>query len=154
MKKGLFILALALVAGAAAFWSMRSCKMAEHHEVLLDSMQELVWLRDDLNLSDAQWAQVTELHAAYRPKCVEMCDRIASARSKVEALAKAGRGVTPELQAALREHAETHAECQQEMLRHMYETAAALEPDQATRYLETMLPLALEFSHGQSPPSH
>ncbi len=154
MKKGLLIVALALVAGAVAFWSMRSSRMAGHHDVRLDSMPELAWVRSDLKLTDEQLAKVTQLHAAYRPKCVDMCDRIATARGKVEALAKAGRGVTPELQAALREHADTHAECQQAMLRHMYETAAALDPDQATRYLETMLPMALEFSHGQSPPSH
>lgn len=154
MKKGLLILALALVAGILAFWAMRSCKMVEHRHVLLDTMPELVWLRSELNLTDAQFAKVTALHAGYRPKCAEMCARIAEARGKVEALAKAGREVTPELEAALREHADTHAECQQAMLRHMYETAATLEPDQAARYLETMLPLALEFSHGQSPSSH
>lgn len=150
MKKGLLILALALVAGALAFWSMRSFKMAKHHEVLLDSMPELVWIRTDLKLTDAQFAKVTELHAAYRPKCAAMCRRIAEARGKVDRQAKASRGMTPDLAAALREYAETHAECQRAMLVHLYETAATLEPDQAQRYLETMLPMAMDFSHGGS----
>jgi hypothetical protein len=150
MKRGFLILALALVAGALAFWAMRSRKMAERNEVLLDSMSELAWVRSELKLSDAQFAKVAELHAAYRPKCVEMCRRIAEARGKVEALAKASNVITPELEAALREHAETHAECQQAMLRHLYETAATLDPDQAKSYLETMLPMAVDSTHGGS----
>jgi Spy/CpxP family protein refolding chaperone len=150
MKKRLGILVLALVAGIAAFWSMRSCKMAARNGVLLDSMSELAWVRSDLKLTDAQFAKVAELHAAYRPNCVEMCRRIAEVRGKVEELAKASRSVTPELEAALREHAETHAECQQAMLRHLYETAATLDPDQARTYLETMLPMAMDSTHGGS----
>ena len=150
MNKGLLILALTLVAGVLAFWSMRTCKMAERNEVLLDSMSELTWVRSELKLTDAQFAKVSELHAAYRPKCVEMCRQIAEARGKVDALAKASRGVTPDLEAALREHAETQAGCQQAMLKHIYETAATLDPDQAKRYLETMLAMALDSTHGES----
>jgi hypothetical protein len=150
MKKGLVILVLALVAGVLSFSLMRTHKMAEHRRVFLDAMPELGWVRDDLKLTDAQFAKVKELHAVYRPKCVEMCARIAAAREKVDALAKESRGVTPQLEAALREHAETQSECQQAMLKHMYETAATLDPDQAKRYLETMLPMAMDFTHGGS----
>jgi hypothetical protein len=153
MKRGFLMLALALAAGILAFGLMRTCKMAERQGVHLDAMPELAWVRTELKLTDVQFAKVSELHAAYRPTCVEMCRRIADARGKVEAQAKAGRSVTTELDAAIREHAKAHAQCQQSMLRHMYETAAVLEPDQATRYLETMVPLALDFSHGPSSPS-
>lgn len=150
MKKGLVILTLALFAGVLSFSLMRRHKMAEHRSVFLDAMPELAWVRNDLKLTGAQFAKVTELHAAYRPKCVEMCGRIAAAREKVDALAKESRDVSSELEAALREHAATQAECQQAMLKHMYETAATLDPDQAKRYLETMLPMALNFTHGGS----
>jgi DNA-binding transcriptional regulator/RsmH inhibitor MraZ len=133
---------------------MRSHKMEQRQETLLDSMPELSWVRSELKLSDDQFARVSELHAAYRPKCTEMCHRIAAARSKVEALARTGRELTPELEAALKEHAETEAECRRAMVQHMYETAATLEPDQAARYLETMLPLALEGTHGSPQDGH
>ncbi|WP_035610438.1 periplasmic heavy metal sensor [Haloferula sp. BvORR071] len=154
MKKGLTILILALLGGVLAFCLMRSHKMAERQETLLDSMPELSWLRSELKLSDDQFARVSELHAAYRPKCMEMCQRIAAARSKVETLARASREVSPELEAALKEHAETDAQCRRAMVQHMYETAAVLDSDQAARYLETMLPLALEGSHGDPHGGH
>lgn len=154
MRKGLTVLAIALLGGILAFWLMRSHKMAGQHETLLDSMPELSWMRSELKLTDDQFARVSALHAAYRPKCMEMCGRIAAARTKVETLARASREVTPELEAALKEHAETDAQCRRAMVQHMYETAAVLEPDQAARYLETMLPLALQGAHGSPHDGH
>lgn len=148
MKKGLLILLVALVAGAIAFWVTRSHRQsaAVHSEVLLDSMPELAWLRTELKLSDDQFAKAGELHAAYRPTCARMCRNIAEAHAKLEPLARGGRGMSPELEAAIRHHARVHAECQKAMLEHLYETAALLDDKQAARYLETMVPHALDSS--------
>ncbi|MES2659714.1 MAG: periplasmic heavy metal sensor [Verrucomicrobiota bacterium] len=151
MKKVLLSILLGLVAGLLAFYLMRSHRLAARDGVLLDSMPELSWVRTDLKATDSQMAKVTELHLAYRPKCEEMCRRITAAHAKVEALARANRGMTPELDAAIREHAETHAQCQQAMLEHIYRTAALLDPEQATRYMETVLPIALELTPGADP---
>lgn len=146
MNRAFFTILLALAAGILAFSLMRSHKLASREDVLLDAMPELTWLKTELKATDAQFAKVTELHLAYRPKCVEMCRRITDAHAKVDALARANRGMTPELDAALREHAATHAECQQAMLEHIYRTAALLDPGQASRYIETVLPIALELT--------
>jgi len=150
MKRGLILLALALVAGVAAFYFTRSHQMAERRALRLDAMPELAWVRTDLRLTDEQFAKISELHVAYRPKCVDMCRRISKAHDKVEAAAHQGGAMTPELEAAIREHAETQVECQQAMLKHIYETAAVLDKDQASRYLETMLPFALDFAPAES----
>ncbi len=150
MKRALILLAVALIAGVAAFCFTRSHKMAEQHGPLLDAMPELAWIRTDLKLSDAQFAKVSELHVAYRPQCMEMCDRISQAHEKVKAAARSSGSMTSELEAAIQEHAETHAQCQQAMLKHMYETAAVLDKEQAARYLETMLPFALDFAPAES----
>jgi len=146
MKKGLLILVLALAAGAAAFMAARSHRQSEHNEVLLDTLSELAWLRTELKLSEAQFRQASELHTAYRPVCVEMCHNIAKTHAKLETLARSGRGMTPELEDAIRNHARVHAECQQKMLEHLYQTAALLDENQAARYLETMIPHALNAS--------
>lgn len=143
---------LALMAGVLAFFLMRSHKMSAHDGVLLDSMPELKWMKNDLKLTDDQFAKVSELHLAYRPVCVDLCARISAAHEKVESLAQVSRGMTPELETALREHATTHAECQQAMLEHIYRTAALLEPEQSTRYVESVLPTALGLT--QSCSSH
>jgi len=154
MKKGILILAIALLAGVIAFCLMRSRTITHSRENLLDSMPELAWVRTDLKLTDAQFSKVSELHAAYRPKCMEMCRRISDAHEKVDGLAGKGRKLTPELDAAIREHAVIHAECQQAMLKHLYETAAVLDEKQAGRYLETMIPFALDSTLSGSETAH
>ncbi len=146
MKKGLLILVLALAAGAAAFVATRSHRQSEQTEILLDTMPELEWLRTQLKLSEAQSRQAGELHTAYRPICGEMCRNITEAHAKLETLAQTERGMTPELTAAIQHHARVHAECQAKMLEHLYQTAAVLDDKQAARYLETMIPHALDSS--------
>ena len=87
MKKSVGILFFALAAGLIAFCAMRWHKAAEfpHGEgIALDAMPELTWLRKELNLSEAQFVKVRDLHAAYRPKCTEMCRRISEAHEKIE----------------------------------------------------------------------
>ena len=149
MKKGLFILALSLLAGVAAFFFMRS-HMMESEGSLADSMSELGWFRQDLKLTGKQLTEVSNLHAAYRPKCEEMCECISESQEKIEALASKNRKMTPELVDAIREHDEILAECQQTMLKHIYETAEAMDENQAARYLKTMIPYALNLAHNDS----
>jgi hypothetical protein len=144
MKKALIVVVIAIAAGLAAFCVMRSYQQKERNGVMLDSMPELTWLRADLKLSDAQFAEVSRLHAAYRPKCEAMCMEIAKARHDLEATTLRNREMSAEVQAAIQKHAETRARCRQEMLRHMYETAAVLDASQSARYLETMLPFAMD----------
>ena len=154
MRKGAVILAIALLAGAVAFYMMRSRKMDESRGLLMDSMPELTWVRKELELTDEQFAKVSDLHSAYRPKCVEMCRRVSAAHEKLDGLAIKDRKMSAELEAAIREHAVIHGECQQAMLNHLYETAAVLDEKQANRYLKTMLPYALDFTSSESENFH
>ena len=144
MKKGLLILVMAIAAGVAAFYITRTHQQSVHKEVLLDSLPELAWLRVELKLTDDQFAKASALHLAYRPTCVKMCGNIAEAQTRLDALAKSGRGMTPELEAAIRDSARVHAECRMKMLEHLYQTAGLLDEKQAARYLEMMLPQALD----------
>lgn len=143
MKRGLWILLVALIIGIGAYYVTRSQQQSPDGGTLLDSMPELGWLRDELKLNDAQFSKAGELHVAYRPQCVEMCRRISEAHARVEAIARVSREITPELEMAIREHARVHAECQEKMLDHLYQTAELMNDDQAARYLEMVLPSAL-----------
>jgi Spy/CpxP family protein refolding chaperone len=157
MKKAAGILLFALVAGLIAFCAMRWHKAAEYPHgkgITLDAMPELTWLRKDLDLTEEQFVKVRDLHAAYRPKCAEMCRRISESHKKIERFASVHRVITPEYKAALDEHAAIHVECQEAMLNHLYETAATLGPEQSKRYLETMLPFALDFAHSEAGAFH
>ena len=154
MKRGLLIILLALAAGGTAFWVTRTHRQASHQQVLLDSMPELAWLKGDLNLSDEQFAKAIALHTGYRPQCVAMCAHIAEARAKMESLARGSRRMTPELAAAISEHARVQAECRQKMLEHLYQTAALMDEKQAARYLAKVLPLALNSDNRGSASCH
>lgn len=149
MKKSILVLVFAIVAGVVAFAFMRSHKIDSSKGALLDNMPELTWLRSDLELTDSQFAKVTELHVAYRPQCVEMCHRILEAHERLDRAVRPGRAVTEELKEAIADHAKIHAECQEAMINHLYQTAAVLDERQAKRYLHTMLPYALDFSHSE-----
>ena len=154
MKRGLFIILLALAAGGATFWVTRSHQQTTRREVLLDAMPELAWLKGELNLNNEQFAQAVALHTGYRPQCVAMCRAISEARAKMEELARTSRGMTPELAAAIADHARVQAECRRKMLEHLYQTAALMDPKQAARYLEKVLPLALNSDHGGTTSCH
>lgn len=150
MRKILIVIAVALAAGICAFAWMRAHKTAQpHSHTLLETMPELAWLRQELDLSDSQFVEVSKLHADYLPKCAAMCERIAEAHERLEEVASGKSEVSPELSESILEHAKIHAECQQEMLEHLYKTSRLMDEKQAARYLEVMLPYALDFSHSE-----
>jgi len=145
---------LAMAAGGAAFWVTRSHQLAGHQQVLLDSMPELAWLKGELKLSDEQFAKAIALHTGYRPQCVAMCGHIAAARANMESLARKSHSMTPELAAAISDHARVQALCRQKMLEHLYQTAALMDEKQAARYLAKVLPLALNSDNRRAVSCH
>lgn len=151
MKSGLFILAIAVIAGCLAFFATRGKPQAVNDALLLDSLPELVWLRTELQLTDEQFAKVGELHRAYRPVCAEMCRNIAESEAAVARLASARSGMTGDLAQAIEDHGRVIAACKRSMLDHLYQTASLMDENQARRYLEVTLPLALDSAGGRIP---
>ncbi|HSP42910.1 MAG TPA: periplasmic heavy metal sensor [Luteolibacter sp.] len=148
MKKPLVILIVALIAGLIAFGIARKhCSPPSGH-TLLDELPELAWLRTELALSDAQFSKVAELHAAYRPVCVEMCGRIEKSHARLEAVALKNRTTGAELQQAIADYERVRGECKLKMLEHLYQTAALMSEEQAGRYLKAVLPAALGSAGG------
>ena len=150
MKRSLFILALALVAGAVAFILTRSRCGCEVAQVPAGNssharLPALDWLRHEFQLSDEQFTQFSALHLAYQPTCEELCQKILTSQRKVMALTAEGSSVTPALKAALLENATLRAECQAAMVGHLYQSAACMSADRARHYLREMLPQALEM---------
>lgn len=150
MRRGLLWIIVAVLAGLAAFFMMRwHGRPGADHLAAGHGMPGLFWLRDELKLSDAQFAKVQALHEAYQPKCEQMCERIAASHERVAALTAAAKELTPELSAALKEHADVHLDCQRAMLGHLFETAAAMDAAQGRRYLDLVLPYATDFAHSE-----
>lgn len=147
MKRGLWILGAALAAGIAAFALMRfqSTDRAMEPQRSASLLPELEWLRQEFDLTEAQFAKTSELHLAYRPTCEALCGRVMASHERIKQLVKVGPVITPELELALKEHAALHVECQTAMINHLYKTAENLSPEQSKRYLDTMLPHVIEM---------
>lgn len=161
MKRGFLILIAALLVGIAGYFVTRqqcycalSVGTAGHDGGTI--LPELEWLHKELKLTDEQFAKVSALHLAYRPTCEELCMKVMASHDKLKALVAAGTQVTPDLKAALQEHAALHVECQSAMLTHLYQTAACMSPEQAESYLDAMLLQVIEMAMepGSAPTEH
>ena len=145
MKRSWLILFGGLLLGLATYAGIYHHTTSAQRSMEQSSRPELGWLKNDYRLSDAQFAQVLQLHDAYTPRCVEMCRRIDDQNAKVQKLLAATNAVTPEIKQALADAAQLRVECESAMMQHFYEVSRAMPPDQGKRYLawvqsETLLP--------------
>jgi|SRR5882762_1761718 len=145
MKRSWLILFGGLFAGLVAYTGIYLHAISAQRLLEQSSRPELAWLQKEYRLTDAQFAQVVQLHDAYRPKCAEMCRRIADQNAKIQQLLSATNTVTLEIKQALAEAAQLRAECQSAMMQHFYAASRQMPPDQGKRYLawvqqETLVP--------------
>ncbi len=135
MKKGVLILVLGLVAAAAAYSCVYLACTASARSLQKSDKPELAWLKEEFDLSDADFKRVTELHATYLPQCRDMCREIDAHNVKLQALVVGATDMTPEITAALTESARLRSECQSMMLRHFFQVSQTMPPEQGRRYL-------------------
>jgi len=135
MKKGVFILVFGLLAAAVAYGCIYFVCTASARNMQSSNQPELAWLKEEFNLSDAEFRRVSELHAAYLPQCGEMCREIDAQKEKLQALLSGATDMTPEISAALAEGSRLRSQCQTMMLHHFFQVSQAMPPEQGTRYL-------------------
>jgi hypothetical protein len=150
MKRGLFILAGALLAGLCMF--VCSQLMLTSREPLTSKtipkengslLPELHWLETWLRLDAEQLQKVKALHLAYLPKCEDLCHRVHLSNQDILALSERKATMDADMRTAIEERAKLTVECQQALLEHVYQTAACLRPDQSRKYLDLMVPYTL-----------
>lgn len=113
--------------------------MTRPSEALLSRPEgRLEWLRREFQLTDAQFARITELHDAYGPVCSTLCQRIVEANTRLESLVDGQQSVTPEIEAALFDCASVRRDCNAALLKHAYAVAAEMPPESGKRYLHMM----------------
>jgi hypothetical protein len=135
MKRGVLILVLGLIAAAAAYGYVYSACTSCAHHMQRSPRPELVWLKDEFNLSDAEFERVSELHVAYLPQCREMCRKIDAQNLQLEKLITDATNMTPEIERALGEASRLRADCQTMMLHHFIQVSQTMPPEQGRRYL-------------------
>lgn len=136
MKKGAVILVLGLLLGAAGFAGFYYLGTASCRDMMREPQPELAWLKKEFRLSDAEFARISELHAAYLPQCAARCQRIEEENEKLRQLFAQATTVTPEIQAVLAERARMRADCEAEMMKHFLEVSRTMPAEQGRRYLE------------------
>jgi len=143
MNRSLVILLGALALGAAIFAGSYFC--AQQATVLCceNPADDLVWLKTEFQLSDAEVARIRELHEGYLPQCSEICREIATAKRELSAIVGTSTNLTSEAQAKLNEIATLRAQCQSNMLQHFIMVSQAMPPAQGERYLAEMKRLTL-----------
>ncbi len=134
----LFALIGALAAGVIAFFGCNFFATRDLRDMAAAPNGGLEWLRREFHLSGAQFQKIEALQSTYAPVCNEMCRRITDANSKLDRMVSENRGVTPELEAAIREAGLVQEECQQQMLAHIYQVSAQMNPADAQNYLRLM----------------
>jgi hypothetical protein len=149
MKRSLLIVIVVLLAGTALFagsyiMGRRVCKAC-----VARSTDNLDWLKQEFNLSDAEMAHVRELHESYMPKCAEMCVQIAAKKTELDATLAGATNVDDVAKQKLTELAVLRSQCQAQMLEHFIEVSHAMPPEQGHRYLAEMERLTVG-SHEQT----
>lgn len=135
MRKGVLILVLGLLAAAVAYGCVYFVCMSPARSLQQSDKPELAWLKDEFNLSDAEFKRVSELHAAYLPQCRDMCWEIDAQNVKLQTLLSGATNMTPEITAALTESSRLRSECQTMMLRHFFQVSQTMPPEEGRRYL-------------------
>ena len=145
MRRSLTLVIAMLLAGVAIAGGsyLLGCRICARQ--LVDSGDDLSWLRREFHLSDSEMQRIRQLHDGYLPKCHENCARIAAKKQELQAALDHAQVMTPEAQQKLAEVAALRAQCQANMLGHFYEVSQAMPPEQGRRYLAEMQRLTLGF---------
>lgn len=136
MRRSWLILVGGLLLGLAAYAGVYLVSTARMRSMAESQFPALAWMQQEYHLSDTQFSRLCELHEAYRPHCMEMCQMVSEKNAELQQLLAATNVITPQIKQALAEAAQIRADCQAHMLEHFYEVAATMPPDQGKRYLQ------------------
>jgi len=114
---------------------------------------DLAWLKNEFQLNDTEFRQVSELHGQYVSACAERCRQIDTKNAELQKLIAVSTSVTPEIERLLGEAATLRAVCQTEMLKHFFEVSRAMPPDQGKRYLDWVCCQTLTPQHSSMVPA-
>jgi uncharacterized membrane protein len=114
----------------------------------------MAWLRADFHLTDAQFAAIRDLHAAYAPSCDEHCRLIREATQARDVLAAAGTRDATALAAMEQKLRTLHATCDTALTEQVQQVAALMSPEDGRRYLVLLLPKIASFGHAAAPDLH
>ena len=157
MRRGFLILGSGVIAAVVAYYCFYLAGTSDPRTWLQSRQPELVWLKQEFKLSDAEFARLSQLHESYLPQCRERCRRIREMNDKLGQLLATTSDVTPAVESALAERAKMRSECQAEMLKHFFAVSRTMPPEQGRRYLtwvqEQTCLREQTMTHDEAPPT-
>lgn len=144
MKRLLLILLFAVGVGIATYFLSFGQMMKPVRQISQSSQPDLAWLTNEFHLTPDQTRRIGQLQSAYEPRCAVMCQQISENRGQVDQLISRNRQTSVELDSLLQTSSRLQMQCRQSMLAHIYEVAAVMPPDQASRYVGLMKMQVLE----------
>jgi hypothetical protein len=135
MKRGALILLLGLAVATAAFAGFYYLCTASCRKLMCQPQPELAWLKKEFHLTDAEFNRISQMHAAYFPKCQQRCQRIAEQDRQLQQLLASATSLTPQIQDLIAERARTRGECETEMMKHFLAVSQTMPPEEGRRYL-------------------
>jgi hypothetical protein len=150
MNRSIAILAAGLIVGAAAYFCLYFAGTSSRREMLHSQTPELLWLKSEFNLSDAEFERISRLHHGYLPQCAEMCARVEAKNAELKQLLAQTNVLTAAVETKLSEASQLRLECQKNMLKHFYEVSRTMKPDQGQRYLGWVQEKTFLSDHGMA----
>jgi hypothetical protein len=145
MSRLRWLLILGLTGAVAAYCLGYFGRLGMAGHAAGNQLDELSWLKKEFRLGEADFARIEQLHQRYLPHCREMCAQVDAINQRLKDLLATTNQVTPEIEQALADAAQTRTKCQVMMFEHFYEVSRAMPPEQGRRYLDwvqrhTLLP--------------
>jgi len=135
MKRSGLVLLAGIVLAVAAYVGFYSAFSAKSRSLAASQEPELHWLKHEFQITDGEFARISEMHESYRAGCAQRCRLIDERNEELKRLLASSSSITPEIEKALAETARLRAECQSKMLQHFYEVSRTMPPEQGRRYL-------------------
>jgi hypothetical protein len=136
MNRSFFILLLGLVVGVGTHTVYFHLKQPTH----FDSLDgQLAWIKDELQLSDAQFVQIKELHVASSPRLRALATQVARMQEEFVAFENTRRSSDQVDFIEFAQFVETrrniNRECLESTRRLVLATAEVMTPEQRAHYL-------------------
>jgi hypothetical protein len=151
MKRRWLIGLIGLFLGVGGYCGFYLCATSPQRELCHQKEPELAWLKKEFHLSDAEFERVRQLHEGYKPRCQELCGRIAAKNAELNAIVAKNPGQTAAIEEKRAQIAALKAQCQASMLEHFAAVSRAMPGEEGTRYLAWIQEKTLHFEHGATP---
>ena len=136
MKRAVMIVIAGLLAAAVGYCALYYRVTKEHREMMRSSSPELMWLKKEFRLGDAEFDRVMKLHEGYLSGCAELCGRIAQKNAELQTILAATNVDAKAVEQKIHEAGDVRLECQKNMFNHFLGVSRQMPPEQGRRYLQ------------------